>query len=592
MAQGYRQTCTGLALVESALALARTVPLATWFLYYLGSIPFCAALIWFWASMANRGDAIELLGWGSALLTALYGWMKGWQYCFCQALSAQLLEAPLPNVTLREWIRVSARQLFVHATGWFLLPLAFLLTVALPWALAAYQYASIVPDRAGQSPAQWRGEVIRHAQLWPRQNTVLLWILSPHLPIWFAMALIGFAPILEYFLPEPIYLMLFFFTLLIGLAIFLASLVAVVALAMICATFYFVVSLFDALSGASFFTLYSSSQLINTTTVAMAVGLLYLVLDPLLKAAYVIRYYEGESRATGADLRLKWKRSCQTLSLLLILFSVWGNTLFSTATAQEVTTPAGPASINPDALRQALDIELERPDYLWKENRVVPESTATLYVVQVAQDVLEFCLDSLRYVWDIVNDLWDWFFGADDPAAQPEGEAGGNPVLRTVIVALIVLVCLLLLYVIVTALRTWLRDGASRGMSLATAIGTETVDVADESTQADALPEDAWLSMAENLLREGSYRLAMRAFFLSILAQEAAAGRIAIKRSKTNLDYLQETRRRTAAPANGAGAFAQAIELFETAWYGTREAQADDAQIFRTVKEALQAHAR
>lgn len=59
---------------------------------------------------------------------------------------------------------------------------------------------------------------------------------------------------------------------------------------------------------------------------------------------------------------------------------------------------------------------------------------------------------------------------------------------------------------------------------------------------------EGWLGLAREQMAKGEWRLALRALYLANLARFAAEGWVTLVKSKTNLDYERELRRR--APAN------------------------------------------
>ena len=65
-------------------------------------------------------------------------------------------------------------------------------------------------------------------------------------------------------------------------------------------------------------------------------------------------------------------------------------------------------------------------------------------------------------------------------------------------------------------------------------------DLAAEDLLATQLPEDEWLSLARGLLASGERRLALRAFYLSLLAGLGERKLLVIARHKSNRDYLQD----------------------------------------------------
>jgi hypothetical protein len=105
-------------------------------------------------------------------------------------------------------------------------------------------------------------------------------------------------------------------------------------------------------------------------------------------------------------------------------------------------------------------------------------------------------------------------------------------------------------------------------------------DITDENVSADQMPEDEWESLARELLRNGQFRLAMRAFYLASLANLARRNLVRIARYKSNLDYENELRRRGHAISEILPAFGENVAVFERVWYGAHNVSADLVQQF------------
>lgn len=96
-------------------------------------------------------------------------------------------------------------------------------------------------------------------------------------------------------------------------------------------------------------------------------------------------------------------------------------------------------------------------------------------------------------------------------------------------------------------------------------------DLRDENVAADALPEDEWLKLAEQMRLSGDLRLAIRALFLAALADLARRQVVSIAKFKSNRDYQRELTRRSAAVPQRASAFGSLMGIYERVWYGLYE---------------------
>src|SRR5580765_3961786 len=92
-------------LSEEAFHLLRGVPASTLAGYYLGSLPFVLALLFFWSDMSRSAFAEQRLAAGALGLSLLFFWMKAWQAVFAQELLARLSGEAAPGWTVSRLLR-------------------------------------------------------------------------------------------------------------------------------------------------------------------------------------------------------------------------------------------------------------------------------------------------------------------------------------------------------------------------------------------------------------------------------------------------------------------------------------------------------
>lgn len=249
-----------LGILEEAVFLLRSAAGVLLPAYYIGSLPFVLGLFYFWADMSRAADAYRHIHASAFGMALLYAWMKCWQAVFAIRLRRHLLgddALPWPLGKLADLIGI---QVLVHATAIVILPAALLLTLPFGWCYAFYQNVTAAPaERYGGI-----GDLCRHAwrqaALWPRQNHLVLGIM-----LLFAVAVV------------------------MNLAAALFTLPHVIKM----------IGGFE-----SIFTLSGVSAL-NTTFLATVLGLTYLCVDPIMKAAYTLRCFYGESLVSGTDIRME-----------------------------------------------------------------------------------------------------------------------------------------------------------------------------------------------------------------------------------------------------------------------------------------------
>jgi hypothetical protein len=101
-------------------------------------------------------------------------------------------------------------------------------------------------------------------------------------------------------------------------------------------------------------------------------------------------------------------------------------------------------------------------------------------------------------------------------------------------------------------------------------------DLADENIHAGQLGTEEWVELARAKLAQGEWRLAWRALYLATLSRLAADGLVSLAKSKTNLDYEREVRRRSLGRSEITDGFAARRVAYEDVWYG--QFNADEAR--------------
>ena len=111
--------------------------------------------------------------------------------------------------------------------------------------------------------------------------------------------------------------------------------------------------------------------------------------------------------------------------------------------------------------------------------------------------------------------------------------------------------------------------------------------MADENVAADDLPLDGWLAMARDLMAQQDFQRALRALYLSVLAQLAERGRVVIARYKSNQDYFSELARRAHAEPELLRAFDWCRQVFERVWYGMHPVAREQVEQFLAYQQRI-----
>ncbi len=161
-------------LVEEAIHLLRLAPGAALIGYYVGTLPFVLALLFFWSDMARSAFAQERLIPGVGALGVLFVWMKCWHGVFAGRLLAQLCGEPPPRLKFSWLLRVALHQAIVQPIGLFLLPAALVLLVPTGWVYAFANATVFSGGDAEYSHAHF--EVLRQSRLWSMQSHYLVFL--------------------------------------------------------------------------------------------------------------------------------------------------------------------------------------------------------------------------------------------------------------------------------------------------------------------------------------------------------------------------------------------------------------------------------
>src|SRR5882724_8437608 len=99
-----------LEMLEEAVHLLRSLPAATFCLYYICALPFVLAYLYFWADMGSGAFAQDHAGLESLLVLLLFVWMNCWQTAFVAELRDRLSGTSGASWTLERIGRVVMLQ--------------------------------------------------------------------------------------------------------------------------------------------------------------------------------------------------------------------------------------------------------------------------------------------------------------------------------------------------------------------------------------------------------------------------------------------------------------------------------------------------
>lgn len=518
---------SAIELLEEAFHLLRQTPASVLLLYYLGTLPFLLGVLFFWAEMAHSGFAAAKCAQESLGVALLYVWMSFWHARFAQRLSVQI-DASAAGAGAHLW-RIGYVQALVQSTKLFALPVALVCLLPFASVFAFYQNAVALAARAPDLRSLV-SQSARQARYRMRQNWTLVSILL-------------------------LFSLFTFFNLLIAL--------------------YLVPHLVKMLLGIESAFSRSGANLLNSTLSAAAAGLAWAAVDPLIKAVYVLRCFYGESVTTGADLKAAISHLRRATALVCLLAAI---------------CPAGRAQIGipPAQLDRSIDQVIHRREYTWRMPRNAALKDPSNSFLDAAVDTMNRGLHrAAEWIQGIVDWVQEKLREKFSPADPARGELRPSQKLRWLLYALIALLGIAAIILLLRFLRAK-REPKTIAQIAPAATGE---DLTDDRLDAGNVPEDRWLTLAQDLMARGELRLAMRALYLASLSYLARHTLVTVQAAKTNRQYEVELRRRTRDRLDVAHLFSENARIFERAWYGDHEVSTQIIESFRENLQRMKARA-
>ena len=530
---------SAILILEEAVHLLRKAPLFLLSSYYIGTLPFILGLFYFWADMSRSADAQNYQAIASLGMALLYIWMKCWHVVFAARVKMHISGQPVPRGSLQRMLLLVTTQTLIHATAFIILPLAALVAIPFGWCYAFYQNITAEALFEGDGLKALCKKAWFQAKLWPRQNHMLL-------------------------------------------AIFFIF--GIVVLLNVASAIYVLPHLFKKYIGIeSMFTL-SGSHVINTTFWVVTLGISYLCMNPLIKTVYALRCFYGAAITSADVLKTELKglirRRSGAIIGLLVLALMAGSLIPSNATETRFTSP--------EALDRSIDEVMEQREFTWRMSRksiVDDEKAPKGPIASVVAWIVDKLGQGIKAIISWIDKLMDWLIDLLPTGERPATSSDANWI-SSVRVAVYVLLIGLLCALVYILWRSWVRRQSGRAEMVAAAVES-TPNLEDDDTSANDLPVNRWLELARELTANGSWRLAMRAFYLATLANLAENELITIEKFKSNQEYENELHRRAHHKEALIQAFSKSRAVFERVWYGMHEVNRPDLDQYAAIQKRM-----
>jgi hypothetical protein len=520
-------------LVEEAVHLLRSAPLRFFTPYLIGMIPFSLALLWFTAEMTWSAFAAERLVDSSFTVALLFIWKQVWEAVFCVSIHERISGVREPW-TRQRILRLVLLQASLQPWSLVALPLASLTMIPYAWTFAFFRNLSLY---AGFGSVHTVRLASGQAGKWIRVN----WIAQAFL------TLLGLLLLINYF-----------------------------------GALFVIPQLGKSIFGLDNTLTRYSSWLLNSTGFAAVSILVYVTLDPVFSAIYVLRCFYGQSIHSGADLRARFRRiAAQVAIVAFLLLAPAARPLH----AQDTPVAVAPA-VDAQRLDRSIRSVVRRREYTWR----MPKS---------AEDPANRpgWASWIDKVFARLGEFWDWFkeglrklFSSDDDSGASKRTSSLGVWDLALNYSLWILA---VLFASAAALLVYRQRNARLRSTAVTAAVSKPVevDLRDESLTADKLPESSWLSLAQEWIDKGDLRLALRAMHLAGLSYLNGQSLVTIQRWKSGMDYSAELARRGRATPEIGLAFGRNVRIFEAGWYGRHEVNRGEIEAFSRGLDELRSHA-
>ncbi len=302
---------------EEAVLLARRAPWAAWAAYLVGTVPFVMGLLYFWSDMSRGALAYERCAPAALGLALLFVGMKCGQAVYAAKLH-DVMSRRIRPLSARRIRRICWLQAATQPLGLLAIPLALIAMIPFAHVHGFFQNLTVLGDGETTDTKLLRTKAWKYARLDPLSHHLTIWLLSPWILglamilsfglVWFLMAVVaietGYDPLAWFIVGALLYVLVMWPLSPLGFAL-------VLNLGLL---FVYLPELLRILFGwDTIFRLSSGYAVANTTFLAALFGVAFLCLDPILKAAYVIRCFKQDSLTTGRDIlvALETQRAAQ-----------------------------------------------------------------------------------------------------------------------------------------------------------------------------------------------------------------------------------------------------------------------------------------
>ena len=168
-----RREQPALDLLEEAAYLVRNAPANGLAAYYIGTLPFVLAFLFFWADMGRSATAYDHCAPAALGVAVMYVWMSVWQAVFAQRLRSMLTGTPPAPI-----LRLAFVQASLQPAKPIVIAVAALLMIPFATVFGFYQSLMAVSYEGARGISRPFAAARSQAKLWRRQNWAVLALIA------------------------------------------------------------------------------------------------------------------------------------------------------------------------------------------------------------------------------------------------------------------------------------------------------------------------------------------------------------------------------------------------------------------------------
>ncbi len=334
------------------------------------------------------------------------------------------------------------------------------------------------------------------------------------------------------------------------------------------------------------------------TKIAIYLFSTFLVANFFVTICSAITFFYFKSEESGADLiadinvlsRKKFNKFGSFIAIIITsLFLLTSTTYAKENTFDNNVSQEQYIAIN--KIKKTINEEIKHQPYQWNEFKKNKNDNV---ILKSLNDLSTKFTKSLKRFFkrisDFFSDLMEQIFGSKKRTIKKTIDpdiSTFRTIMNFSLWTILGIVVIIIIIVIVKIFRYYATREDIHKMNNNISL-LEKVDLEEESISADKLKVNEWLELALKLEALKKYRLALRAYYLSVILILANKELVIIRKSKTDYEYLRDLKNKKHVAQELIEPFTNCITYFQKYWYGDYECGKEQLEEFKQLSEFVE----